>query len=68
MKRGKTMSNNIFDATFNGMGRSEMYRAQLTPDLFPHEKPMLLDNWPAVDRAMYCGPQYVTEKEMNGNR
>lgn len=56
--------NNIFDTKFNGMGRSEMYRAVHTPDLFPHEKPMLLENWPVEDRLMYCGPQYVTEKEM----
>ena len=55
--------NNLFDAKFNGMPRSEMYRAQLFPDLFPHEKPMLLENWPAEDREMYCGPQYVTHHE-----
>jgi len=62
------MSAHIMDDTLNGMGRSEMYRALISPDLFPHEKPMLIYNWPAVDREMYCGPQYVTEKEINGNR
>lgn len=49
------MSQSIFDATFNGMGASEFYRAQITPDLFPHEKPMLVNNWPAEDREVYCG-------------
>ncbi|ALA48155.1 hypothetical protein AU152_gp42 [Mycobacterium phage Phlei] len=46
---------NLFDDTFNGAGRSEMYRYQLTPDLFPHEKPMLLDNWSPEDLEMYVG-------------
>ena len=49
------LSNNIFDAKFNGMGRSEMYRAVHTPDLFPHEKPMLVGNWSQDDLEMYCG-------------
>lgn len=49
----------IFDSTFNGAGRSEMYRAQLVPDAFPHEKSMLVDNWSQEDREMYCGGQYV---------
>jgi len=50
---------NIFDPLFNGMGRSEMYRACLVPDLFKEEKPMLLRNWPAEDRVMYCGGEYL---------
>jgi hypothetical protein len=49
---------NIFDPLFNGAGRSEMYRACLLPDLFD-EKPMLLHNWPAEDRVMYCGGEYL---------
>jgi len=53
------VSSNIFDAKFNGMGGSEMYRALIAPDLFPHEKPMLVDNWPAEDREMYCGGEYT---------
>lgn len=53
------MSNNIFDAAFNGMGRSEFYRHQITPDLFPHEKPMLIENWPVQDREEYCGGTYT---------
>lgn len=47
--------NNIFDGWFNGSPRSEFYRALVFPELFPHEKPMLVDNWPAQDREMYCG-------------
>lgn len=49
----------IFDATFNGMPRSEMYRAQVTPELFPHEKPMLIHQWDKQDQEMYCGGEYV---------
>lgn len=50
------MTSSIFDPTFNGMPRSEMYRAQSFPELFPHEKRMLVENWPAQDRDMFCGP------------
>lgn len=46
---------NLLDATFNGMAGSEFYRAQIFPELFPHEKQMLIDNWSAEDREMYCG-------------
>lgn len=51
------MSNtsNIFDGTFNGMARSEMYRHQIVPDLFPHEKRMLIENWSEEERVAYCG-------------
>ncbi|AHJ88709.1 hypothetical protein PBI_RHYNO_51 [Mycobacterium phage RhynO] len=45
----------ILDATFNGMGGSELYRHQLVPDLFPEGKPMLIDQWPDEDRLMFCG-------------
>lgn len=44
----------LFDAGFNG-ARSEMYRAEVTPDLFPHERPMLLQNWSEDDLEMYVG-------------
>ena len=49
------MKHSIMDSLFNGMGASEFYRAQLLPDLFPHEKPMLIHNWSQQDREMYCG-------------
>ena len=49
----------IFDEDFNGMARSEMYRALLVPDLFPHENPMLLHNWPRQDLEMYVGGEYL---------
>ncbi len=48
----------IFDGSFNGMARSELYRAQVAPDLFPHEKPMRVDNWDQQDREMFCGGKY----------
>lgn len=54
---------NLLDPMFNGMGRSEMYRAELFPDLFPHEKPMLIGNWSWDDLEMYVGgvftPGYI---------
>jgi hypothetical protein len=53
---------NIFDSVFNGMGRSEFYRSLLTPDLFPHEKPMLVENWPAEDREAYCGGEFIQRR------
>lgn len=46
---------NIFDDTFNGMPRSEMYRSWLVPDVFPHERQPVLSNWPADDLEAYCG-------------
>jgi hypothetical protein len=46
---------NVMDALFNGMGGSEFYRAQVFPELFPHEKQMLIGNWSEEDREMYCG-------------
>lgn len=50
---------NIFDGGFNGAARSEMYRAQVAPDLFPHEKPMRVENWDEQDQIMYCGGEYA---------
>lgn len=47
--------NNIMDGAFNGMAGSEFYRAQVFPELYPHEKPMLTHNWSQQDRDMYCG-------------
>ncbi|QBP29340.1 DNA binding protein [Mycobacterium phage DirtyDunning] len=49
----------IFDGMFNGDDRMAMYRAQVFPELFPDEKPMLIDNWPAEDRELYCGGEYT---------
>lgn len=49
----------ILDPVFNGMGRSEMYRACLLPDIYKHELPMLVDNWPLEDLVMYCGGDYL---------
>lgn len=44
---------NIMDSVFNGMGGSELYRAQVFPELFPHIPPMLLHNWSVDDIEMY---------------
>ena len=46
---------NIVDSMFNGMGASEMYRAQVFPELFPNQKRMLVENWSEQDLEMYCG-------------
>ncbi|WP_165614794.1 hypothetical protein [Mycobacteroides chelonae] len=50
---------NIFDPLFNGMPHSEMYRAEIVPDLFPHQPRMLVENWSQQDREMYCGGEYT---------
>ena len=50
---------NIMDPVFNGMGRSELYRAQVFPELFPHEPPMMLNNWSKDDLEMYCGGEFA---------
>ena len=49
----------LTDNFFNGGHRSEMYRAQVAPELFPNEKPMLIENWSAEDREMYCGGNFT---------
>lgn len=49
----------IFDCAFNGMPRSEMYRALIFPELFPHEKRMLIENWPTQDVEEYCGCEHT---------
>lgn len=58
--RATASSLSIFDSSFNGMPRSEMYRALIFPDLFPHEKPMLIEGWTLQDRQEYCGGIYAT--------
>jgi len=50
------------DPLFNGLARVEMYRAQIIPDLFPNQKRMLIENWSADDREMYCG---IVERKFN---
>ena len=50
---------NIIDPLFNGMPASEMYRAQLFPELWPHQPQMLLDNWPIEDLEMYVGGKFT---------
>jgi hypothetical protein len=47
------------DPVFNGMGRSEFYRSQIFPELFPHEPPMLMHNWSRDDLEMYCGGKHT---------
>lgn len=55
---------NIMDTEFNGMGGSEFYRAQVFPELFPHEKPMLIDNWTVEDKEMFCGTAWRSHTRM----
>lgn len=47
--------NNIMDPIFNHMPGSEFYRSQVFPELFPHEKRMLVENWPIEDQIAWCG-------------
>lgn len=51
--------NNIMDALFNGMPGSEFYRAQLFPELFPHQPQMRLENWSLEDLEMYVGGKFT---------
>lgn len=44
---------NLLDSLFNGM--PELYRAQVFPELWPHEKEMLLENWCEDDLQMFVG-------------
>ena len=48
----------LFDSEFNGMPRSDMYRAEVIPDLFPRQKRMLIENWPQQDLDMYVGGRW----------
>jgi hypothetical protein len=43
------------DTIFNHMPGSEFYRAQVFPELFPHEKSMMVWNWSEEDQIMWCG-------------
>jgi hypothetical protein len=54
-----TVMHNIMDPLFNGMARSELYRACLLPDVFPNEQQMLLQNWSWDDLVMFCGGDYL---------
>lgn len=49
----------IMDGAYNRMGRSELYRATVFPELFPHERQMRVENWSEDDREMYCGGIYT---------
>ncbi|AKF14221.1 hypothetical protein SEA_LUCHADOR_57 [Mycobacterium phage Luchador] len=46
---------NIMDPVFNGMPGSEMYRAEVFPELFPHQPRMRLENWSPEERAPLVG-------------
>ena len=50
---------NLLDSLFNGMPGSEMYRAQIFPELFPHQRDMQLVNWPLDDLEMYVGGKFT---------
>lgn len=47
---------NIMDPEYNGMAASELYRSQVFPELFPHQKQMLVRNWSVDDIQMYVIP------------
>ena len=53
----------LLDPTFNGIPGSNMYRAQVFPELYPHEDRMLIENWHQEDLEAYCGgvftPGYI---------
>lgn len=43
----------IFDHALDGMPRLNLYRAQVHPDLYTGEKPMLVDNWLEQGRILF---------------
>ena len=47
----------LFEGEIND--RTDMYRAAVFPELYPDEKPMLVENWHEEDRAAYCGGEYT---------
>lgn len=47
----------LFEGELND--RTDMYRAQVFPELYPNEKPMLIGNWPQEDLEAYCGGVYT---------
>ena len=55
---------NIMDPVFNGMPASEFYRAHVFPELFPHQKQMLIENWPLEDLQMYVGGRFTPGYEL----
>jgi len=50
------------DGAYNGMPGSELYRGEVFPELFPHQKRMLINNWSAQDREMFCGGEYTNKQ------
>lgn len=47
----------LFEGELND--RTDMYRAQVFPELYPSEKPMLVGNWSREDQEAYCGGEYT---------
>jgi hypothetical protein len=47
----------LFEGELND--RTDMYRAQVFPELYPNEKPMLVGNWSREDQEVYCGGDYT---------
>lgn len=47
--------NNIYDSQFNGLARGMMYRAWVFPDVFPDERPAMLQNWSDEEKEAFCG-------------
>lgn len=49
----------LSDENFSDIERAALYKAQVFPELFPDEKPMMLENWHSDDREAYCGGTYT---------
>jgi hypothetical protein len=47
----------LFEGSIND--RTDMYRAQVFPELYPDEKPMLVENWHPEDREAFVGGEYT---------
>jgi hypothetical protein len=57
--RGGSDRDTIFDPEFSDIERAALYKAAVCPELFPDEKPMLVDNWAREDLEAYCGGEYT---------
>jgi hypothetical protein len=57
----------IFEVPFSGIPRAKMYQAAVIPDEFPHERPMLVNQWHPEDQVAYCGGEYAKQSYTSSN-
>lgn len=45
----------LFSGALNSAARIDMYRSWIYQDLYPDERPAVLQNWTEDDKKEYCG-------------